>query len=86
MYGLNIPAKSKNTRMEIPYIGVELTPLSKTRTKMRLVTTFDPQITWVPMKVISWVAKKVKWSNISVYILFRVQYICLKLLLKLLRS
>jgi len=57
-HGLDVPTKSKYVRMEIPYIGTDLVPISKTQTKMRLVCTFDPQIKFVPLSLSSWIARK----------------------------
>lgn len=56
-YGINYP-KPKYTRMEIPYVGVELSPLSENKTRMRLVSTFDPKIAFIPLSLTSWVARK----------------------------
>jgi len=45
-------------RMEIPYVGVELSPLTETKTKLRLVATYDPKIAFIPLSLTSWVARK----------------------------
>ena len=57
--GLNIPSKSKTTRMEMEYMGVELYPISPTQTKMKMVLKFDPKIKYLPLSFINWHVRKV---------------------------
>jgi len=57
-FGIHVPDHSKLVRMEIPYSGVELTPISKDRTKMKIVTMFDMKLKMVPKSLMNWIIKK----------------------------
>ncbi len=46
--------------MDIEYVGIELKPLSKTKTQMKIVMMSDLNLKVVPQSLINWVVRKVK--------------------------
>jgi len=56
--GLNIPSKSKTTRMEMEYMGVELYPIGPGQTKLKMVLKFDPKIKYLPLSFVNWHVRK----------------------------
>lgn len=56
--GLNIPSKSKTTRMEMEYMGVELYPIGPGQPKMKMVLKFDPKIKYLPLSFVNWHVRK----------------------------
>jgi len=45
--------------MDIQYVGIELKPLSKTKTQMKIVMMTDLNLKVVPQSLINWVVRKV---------------------------
>ncbi len=61
-FGIKIPEKSKFVRLEIHYVGVQLTPITKDKTHMKIVNMFDMKLKMVPTSLMNWVVKKVRKS------------------------
>jgi len=57
-HSLNVPTDSKNVKLDIHYVAVELKPLTEGKTKMSFVGNFDPKIKIIPAHVMGWIVRK----------------------------
>jgi len=57
-HSLNVPTDSKNVKLDIHYVAVELKPLTEGKTKMSFVGMFDPKIKIIPSHLMGWIVRK----------------------------
>jgi len=56
---LDIPLKSKVTRMELDFMAMEVIPIARDKVHVKILQKMDPKIKYLPNSILNWTAKKV---------------------------
>jgi hypothetical protein len=70
LHNINIPKEGKLVRLEINYYVFELTPITPTKCKLRIITNVNPKLKFIPKTIISFVARKVLLNYIKKVCIF----------------
>jgi len=63
--GVTIPEHTKNVTLDFKYYVYEITPLSETRSKLRIITNSDPNMKFLPQSILNFVARKFAYVYIQ---------------------
>jgi len=55
---LDIPLKSKVTRMELDFMAMEVIPIARDKVHVKILQKMDPKIKYLPNSILNWTAKK----------------------------
>jgi len=57
-FEIDIPAESKQVRMDISYMGGEFYPIGRNKIRINIVSKMNPKIKFVPLVLLNWISRK----------------------------